>query len=461
MYLPRWAVVGANLLAACACPAYANDNAEMERLRAEIQQMQQHYEARIQSLEAKLDQIQATAAKAQTSAAQAEANATQAESTATAVARQNAASPSAFNPGVSLIFSGTYANLSQNPDHYSITGFQSGGDIGPGERGLSLRETELMLSGSIDPYFYGRATMAFQPDNSVAVEEAFIQTTALPAGFTVKGGRYYSGIGYLNQFHPHAWDFVDSPLVYQAFLGGQYADDGAQLTWVAPTDLLIAVGAEAGRGRIADSSGKNKNGSAAGSVFAHVGGDIGVSQSWRAGLSYLHISPQGVESKSVDTAGELVKNTFDGTYRIWVADAVWKWAPNGNSQYTNLKLQGEYLRRDASGTLFYQGSDPGHYRANQSGWYLQGVYQFLPEWRAGLRYDRLDSGNVHYGSNAPYLATGSYHPQRVSMMVDYNPSDFSRIRLQLARDESQQHVTDNQLYLQYIMSLGSHGAHQF
>jgi len=46
-------------------------------------------------------------------------------------------------------------------------------------------------------------------------------------------------------------------------------------------------------------------------------------------------------------------------------------------------------------------------------------------------------------------------------MVDWSPSEFSRFRLQLASDHSNPAVTDRQIYLQYIMSLGAHGAHSF
>ena len=37
------------------------------------------------------------------------------------------------------------------------------------------------------------------------------------------------------------------------------------------------------------------------------------------------------------------------------------------------------------------------FKLHQSGWYVQGVYQFLPEWRAGLRYDQLDEGSWNAG----------------------------------------------------------------
>jgi hypothetical protein len=46
-------------------------------------------------------------------------------------------------------------------------------------------------------------------------------------------------------------------------------------------------------------------------------------------------------------------------------------------------------------------------------------------------------------------------------MVDWSPSEFSRIRLQLAQDKSRPDATDNEVFLQYIVSLGAHGAHRF
>jgi hypothetical protein len=443
---------------ACAFPTWAsaNDSAEMEKIRADIEQLKQNYEARIQSLETKLEQAQSSAGKAEQSAAKAESAAIQASTRTTT-------SDNAFNPGISLILSGIYANRSKDSD-YHITGFQTGGEIGPGLRGFSLAESELGLYANIDHYFYGGLNLALAPDNSVAVEEAFVQTTALPAGVTVKGGRFFSGIGYLNEQHAHTWDFVDNPLVYQAFLGNQYGDDGVQVKWIAPTDLFIELGAEAGRGRIADTTGKDKNGAAMGSLFTHVGGDIGISSSWRAGLSYLRTSPSGRQSPDVDTAGSFVTNAFSGTSRLWIADFVWKWAPNGNTSVTNFKLQGEYLHRSESGNLTYDVNNTANtdaYHASQSGWYAQGIYQFMPYWRTGLRYDRLESGNVNYGSNAANLATNGYSPDRISLMLDYSPSEFSRVRLQLARDRSRENATDNQLFVQYIMSLGSHGAHKF
>ena len=423
--------------------AKANDSNELEALRAEIQHMKQSYEARIQTLESRLHNTEAVAGEAGKKAEEASVQAS---------ARPT--SSNAFNPNISLILSGTYADRSQD-SNYHITGFQAGGEIGPGTRGFNLGESELGVYASIDANFYGGLNLALAPDNSVGVEEAFIQTTSLPFGATIKAGRFFSGVGYINEQHAHTWDFVDNPLAYQAFLGNQMGADGVQVKWLAPTDLFMELGAEYG------SAGRDKNGGGAGSVFAHVGGDVGVSNSWRAGLSYLQTSPEARASNDLDAAGTYVANEFTGTSKVWIADFVWKWAPNGNASNTSLKLQGEYLNRRESGGLAVDGAAAEHYSASQSGWYAQAIYQFMPHWRTGLRYDQLDSGRIDYGINTAGLDNTSYDPQRISLMFDYSPSEFSRLRLQLSRDESRQDATDNQIFIQYQMSLGAHTAHKY
>jgi hypothetical protein len=428
--------------------AKANDSNELEALRAEIQQMKQSYESRIQTLESRLQTTEAVAGDADKKA-----------EAASVQASTRPAASNALNPDISLILSGTYANRSQD-SKYHITGFQAGGEIGPGTKGFNLGESELGVYASVDPNFYGGLNLALAPDNTIGVEEAFVQTTTLPYGVTLKAGRFFSSIGYLNEQHAHTWDFVDNPLAYQAFLGNQFGDDGVQVKWLAPTDLFMEFGAEYGRGRIAATTGRDKNGGGAGSVFAHVGGDIGASSSWRAGLSYLDVSPQDRTSKDIDAVGTDVINSFTGNSKVWLADFVWKWAPNGNATNTSFKLQGEYLHRKENGDLT-NNVGVNNYSASQDGWYLQGVYKFMPYWRAGLRYDQLNSGSVNYGDNAAKLVNSSYDPKRISAMLDFSPSEFSRIRLQVSSDKSRQEATDNQVFIQYQMSLGAHGAHKY
>ena len=92
----------------------------------------------------------------------------------------------------------------------------------------------------------------------------------------------------------------------------------------------------------------------------------------------------------------------------------------------------------------------------------------MPRWRLGLRYDELESGQTRIGlvqgglltaADFPLLRPGS--PRRVTAMIDWSLSEFSRFRVQYAWDDARDGLQDHQLYLQYIFAIGAHGAHKF
>ena len=347
----------------------------------------------------------------------------------------------------------------------------NGGDVGPGTRDFSLGESELTLAASVDPYFTGNLTVAVGADNGISVEEAFFRTTALPAGFTLKGGRFLSATGYLNEVHAHAWDFVDQPLAYQAMFGPQLRQDGLQLKWLAPTLLFVELGAEAGNGDAFPATSRAGQGVDSLALFAHLGGDAGESASWRAGLSWLDARAANRSYEDAAADGSSVRDAFTGRARTWIADATLKWAPHGDATRRQLKLQGEYLRRSESGQLLFDADGAAlgsSYHGVQDGWYVQGVYQFMPRWRIGVRYDALDSGDPSIGlvrsgqlpaSAFPALLPAT--PRRYTLMFDWSPSEFSRLRAQYALDEARPQGRDRQLFLQYLYSIGAHGAHKF
>jgi hypothetical protein len=375
----------------------------------------------------------------------------------------------AFNPAISLILDGKYRNLEKDPATYQIGGFIPGGEeTGPGERGFGLDESELTISANIDPYFTGYFTAAVTGEDEVEVEEAYVQNTGSLPGVTIKFGRYFAGFGYQNEQHAHVWDFVDLPLVHQAFFGGQFADDGLQLRYVAPTPVFLEFGIEGGHGANFPGTDRNKNGFGGGGAFVHVGGDVGASNSYRVGASYRKLTAAERVYEDVDSGGSDVENAFDGESKLWGVDFVWKWAPNGDPTVRNFKFQAEYIHREEDGDLTFDfaGATPltDTYRSKQKGWYLQGVYQFIRRWRAGLRYEQLDSGTLDIGgtlsaADLPILAENK--PKRTSAMVDFSPSEFSRLRVQFSQDEARFDEKDKQIFVQYIMSLGAHGAHKF
>jgi hypothetical protein len=367
-----------------------------------------------------------------------------------------------FNPDISLILAGRYAGLSNDPETYAIPGFMLGEETGPGPRGLALAESELVVSANVDDLFYGQFTAAVTPDNEVELEEAFVQTLGLGHGLGVRAGRFLSGIGYLNGQHPHSWDFVDTALPYRALLANHYGDDGLRITWVAPTEVFFELGGEWLRGANFPAGGDGNDGQGVTTLFAHVGGDVGASHAWRAGLSVLRAQVGGRLSGDVENAPD----AFAGDSRVAIADFVWKWAPHGNPKQRHFKFQAEYLWRDEDGafTSDVDGVNGAPvtdaYAATQSGWYAQAVYQFIPRWRAGLRYDQLCSHEVQAGANAALFDTLGHTPRRASVMLDWSRSEFSRVRVQVTRDHSQPD-SGGEVFVQYIMSLGAHGAHAF
>jgi len=381
---------------------------------------------------------------------------------------RSSAAPSSvnsFNPAVSMVLSGTYEQLQRAPA-IPVTGFAMSANNTGYTRGFSLQESELGIAADIDPLIRGVGTFSLAPEGGIRVENGFVQTSALGNGLNLKFGRFFSGLGYLNEQHSHVWDFVDQPLVYRVMWDNQLGEDGMQLKWLAPADMFIEIGGEAGRGPDFPGTNRQKNGTGAGVLFAHIGDDVGIENSWRAGVSLHETRRENALSNAVDSLGMPISNltnSFTGDSRTAGLDFVWKYSPNGNIRERYLKVQSEYFQRRENGLLTDSLANTGSYAVTQSGWYLQSVYQFMPDWRTGVRYDRLDSGNASLGTTfAPGIISNyGFHPTRLTWMADYNASEFSRIRVQLAHDNSRQGLADNQLFVQYIMSLGAHGAHQY
>ncbi len=442
-------------------------------------------DARIRALETEAQKLreQAAAALAEASAARAEldkmktdqaaqavaapatpppsATAAQESAVAAVTAPAESSSPSgggangnAFNPAIAVILNGQYAHHSQDPDHYMRAGFPVVEGTGPGPQGLSLGESEISFAANVDDKFYGQFTVSYHDNNGdvgAEIEEAYIDTLTLPDGFNLRAGRFFSNIGYLNSHHTHTDNFVDRPLAYQAFLGNQYGDDGAQVRWVAPTDTYLELGGEAFRGENYPSGGANHDGVGAWTLFAHAGGDVSDENSWLAGVSML---------KSNTT---LADDGFSGDETLYIADGTWKWAPNGNTKDGGLTLRSElfYDQRDGTYTqpneVFTDPTDPLTlpWTGDRRGAYLEAVYRLNRTWDIGYRFDKLWAP-----SSALPFATG-YDPERHSIEATWRNSEFSFFRLQYSHDDPIRDIVDNAIYLQYDVALGAHGAHKF
>ena len=385
--------------------------------------------------------------------------------------KKTPSSQSDFNPAISIIMDGRYAGFDNDPEAYELPGFALGPESGLGETGFSVGHSELVISANIDDQFYGKLTLAVAEHDGateVELEEAFIQTLGLGNGLTVTGGRFLSEIGYLNKQHAHSWDFADAPLIYRGLFGNQLIDDGLQVSYIAATDTFVQLGAELLSGSRFPASGRT-NGVGAWSVFADIGGDMGIEHSWQLGVSHWQADDIEDRQSGGHAHGDGAAETpsFSGDSEINAVDFVYKWAPNGNPKNKNIKFQAEYFDRKETGNVTMLNSGPPlettDYDGHQKGWYAQLIYKFQPQWQSAVRYDYVKSDNS--GADADVLGEAGldnegHKPKRISLALDWLPSEFSRVRLQFNKDESYEE-RDHQLFLQYTMSLGSHGAHQF
>lgn len=452
MHFTRYAAAALAGAALIATPAHAQSADDIASLRHDMDALRHDYESRIANLEQRLAAAEADAAAAHAAADAAQAADNNAQTLDQPVVADNSppppvnTNPNIYNPGIAVALNGFLTAARNDTGAPSIAGFAPGDEIAGPDRGFSLGESEVSFAANIDPSLAGFLDFSVNNANEISLEEAYIRTTALPYGFTLKAGRFLSGIGYLNERHAHDWSFEDAPLPYRAFLNTQLGDDGVQLRWIAPTDQYLEFGAEAFRGDSYPASGSNNNGIGAYSAFVRTGSDINVSSSYLAALSYLHTS-----AADRDSNGDL----FSGDTDLAIASLVFKWAPGGNPLVRNLTLASEY----------FWGRDDGAFngvnvRQSHTGWYVQGVYQFMPQWSAGLRVAGLNSDDPGAALAGSQLDDFGHTPMDYTALLEFDTSEFGRLRLQYTHDDAGLQ-DDDVISLAYTVIYGPHGAHRY
>lgn len=331
--------------------------------------------------------------------------------------------------------------------------------LGLRDSGLGLGHSDLLLRGQVGESWSAEGIASFATHEGrleKRVEKLFLQSRGLPAGLQVRGGRFASQIGYLNEQHPHADDFVERPLLYRSFLGHHYFDDGLRVNWTAPTPWYWQVGTEAFTGQRLSPEGRNPTVGVT-TISTKLGADWGTSWSWQLGLSRLsnrraaaHALEPG--SEHADNAAEMHGHgaRFTGrTVAMW--DAAVKWAPAGNAREQQVRLVVEGAR--VSGL-----QDPGLQGSRHRSQSAALVWRFRPDWETGVRYDRLQAAAAHEGAAEPVQL------REWAAMVVYKPSHRQSLRLQWTNQRNAlglDGVAPKALAVQYVVSFGAHGAHGY
>jgi hypothetical protein len=300
-------------------------------------------------------------------------------------------------------------------------------------------------------------------------------------------GKFLSGMGYQNSQHKHAWDFADQNLAYSGLLGGEgFKDTGVQLTWIAPTPFYALLGVEALQGndqerfgtRITNTDAETiiastqpladaKAGPRIRTLFTKFAPDIGDSQALQLGLSYAQAQQyqQILDSDGTPLNGDEV--ALDGKQTLYGLDWVYKWDSAGEFGEGDIKITGEYLRLKKNMTISGTGASAGlmvgdAVTGSQDGYYLQASYGIAPRWLIASRYDVNGATNE---LNVAGAKTEMKQSSRIGVSLAFSPSEFSRLRLQLAQgsiyDDAGTKTPLKQVFLQYTHSLGAHGAHKF
>ena len=417
----------------------AADAAEPGQSEAELQQLRD----RVRTLEERLQHTGTAPVSAPTPTTPS----TTAGGTATRV------NPAPFNIGLSALFSAGGSSV----DDAALANLQAGGHD-PSRNGYTAQNIEMFIGGAVDPYLDGQANLIFLIDRNgetvVELEEAFLTTRALPYGLQVKAGQYFTEFGRQNSQHPHAWAFVDQPVILSRFFGGDgLRSQGARLAWLAPLPWYseLYFGTQNAKGETVTSFLSVPDETVGGYTLIDRGGirkvtDLLWSARW---LNGVDISDTLSANLGVSALAGPNATAIDTNTRIYGVDLYLKWRPLMNQRgFPYVAWHTEWLTRN------YATPDSA---LKDSGGFTQVLWGFTPQWVAGLRLEYVD-GKGDDGTDPLRDQRKRYAPN-----LTFHPTEFSKIRLQYNRDWAE-HLAGNtadSVWLQYEFNLGAHTAHKF
>lgn len=364
----------------------------------------------------------------------------------------------------------------------AVEGLQ-GGAHDPRRRGFTLQQVEFSFSGAVDPIFRAEAHILVG-EEGVELEEAFFQTIALPGGLQVEGGYLLTEFGRINPSHPHAWDFMDQPVINSRLMGPDGTRGlGARLGWLAPTPWFLELHAGMqnanddtmisflGEGHDHGHDDDDEHGEETIGGWGAVDREIEsfneflylfrIDQHWDIGETF---------GLSFGLSGLYGANRSGDSGKTWIggADLTTKWAPDGTAKGTFfLKTQGEFMYRYFQTNAFTheeEGGEEERFDATVLGdWggYMYVMMGWHRGWQFGLRGEFADAfreGELRRQDDP--LRDRRY---RLSAMVEWEASEFSRFRLQYNFDHME-HLKDStahSIWFSVEILFGKHPSHNW
>lgn len=364
-----------------------------------------------------------------------------------------------------------------------------GGGHDPRKRGFTLQNVELSLLGAVDPFFTTEVHLIYfltplENESVFELEEAFITTSQLPfdlqeVGFQLELGHFFTEFGRINPQHPHAWDWLDQPVILtRAFGPDGMRGAGFRLGWLTPLPWFAEL-----HFGMQNAAGETMASFLANDEFFEerpIGGRPFVERDVRSLEDFAYLArfdnswdlTQEITSK-VGLSALVGPNATgpDGYTVIYGADFVVKWNRVASDQgWPFVIWQSEILKRSYRTDDFSDSGDPadptddvvlGDTTLRDWGLYTQILYGFVRDWAAGIRFECAGgSGQSLGGSSQDPFRDDRY---RVAPLLAWMATEYSRVRLQYNYDYAD-HIDNHRahsVWLGFEVLLGSHPAHSF
>lgn len=292
-------------------------------------------------------------------------------------------------------------------------------------------------------------------------EESFLKWKKIPGGFELRGGAYLNRLGLQNNTHLHGWDFVDSNLSTNQFLGeDSLFTEGGELSWFGNyKDSLLGVSSSFGRARqhSHDEEGGDDDDDEHGHSESFENAFFG-NELWSTS-GFVRYSYNDFHQHQFGVNLAIGENGFDRRSELYGFDYQYNWRENGLKPGGKaIKAQLEYMMRKVEWQSEDRDGD-----SSQSSLMASLAYTFMDDWTVATRYGwvegvkdspELHMGEIEYGFEVEEIRRAS-----VAVTRKFTLSSLwsGYIRLQYNNDDREAFDgTDHSVWLQVNLDYG-HG----
>jgi hypothetical protein len=477
-------------------------SAELEALRAEVAELRRRDDANRKAIESLQSQVEALARQPRTNGARnaalpaPSAPSTTAETPSAALdaalAAEQAAQTAPPAAGTDL-WSQRVGGATVRLMDVSLAALVAGGwsSVGgdsledleagahdPNKRGFTLQQAELSFLGAVDPYFTAESHVVAS-EEGVELEEAFATTSALPHGFQVEAGYFLTEFGVINPRHPHQWDWLDQPVVNSRIMGGEgLRSAGFRAGWLVPVPWFSQLewGLQSADADCCTDGFLGETVAGRPKVDHNVNDPLDLLWLGRFVNSW-DLTPATTVVAGVSTLYGPNSTGASGSTSVYGLDFRLKWRPPGSFRgFPYMSWQTELMKRRYKAAGYTAGTaseDPDVFDQDlpgetleDYGGYTQALLGFRHGWAAGLRAEYASGSGLSVEDGAPAGRTTDPTRDdrlRLSPLVTWWPSHFSRLRLQYNYDHARSLDGDeaHTVWLGLEVGIGAHPAHDY